>query len=76
MTREETLQGPNRDRLPYPGRESRAPGHRALCPPAAAPRGYDLLFVAATGGCTLTLVELVLGRQTATAGAYFRAIVY
>ena len=61
---------------------ARAPGAGWLCcvlrhgqyPPREAtggrdaPRGYDLLFVAAAGGCTLTLVlKLVLGRQTATA---------
>ena len=61
---------------------ARAPGAGWLCcvlrhgqyPPREAtggrdaPRGYDLLFVAAAGGCALTLVlKLVLGRQTATA---------
>jgi len=61
---------------------ARAPGAGWLCcvlrhgqyPPREAtggrdaPRGYDLLFVAAAGGCTLTLVlKLVLGRQTISA---------
>ena len=61
---------------------ARAPGAGWLCcvlrhgqyPPREAtggrdaPRGYDLLFVAAAGGCTLALVlKLVLGRQTISA---------